>query len=408
MTDTTWGRVDASGTVFVIDEGVEREVGAYPGVPVDEALAYFVRKFDDIAVSINLLERRIATGSPAADIAKGLATIKSTLEAGVGVGDFASLRGRVAVLDEKLVGAKGEADAHREEAKQQALAARSALVVKIEALASSNLSNVNWKSTTAEVDALFEQWQAAQKSGAKVSKEQADEMWKRFRNARATIDRARRTHFATVDSAGKEVKARKEALIAKAQELIEGSQDRSIDSYRALLEQWKAAGRASKKVDDALWAKFKAAGDAIYSKKKESDDAEDASYADNLVVKEAILAEGQALLSMINRDQARALLSALQRRWDAAGKVPRAKVKDVEGGMRKLELAVKKLDDDAWSASNPEKQARQEGLAGAIEAKIAKLEKELATATASKDAKKVAEITEAIATQKSWLAVLPN
>lgn len=408
MTDTQWGRVDASGTVFVTDEGVEREVGAYPDVPAEEALAYFVRKFDDIAVSINLLERRIATGSPAADIAKGLATIKASLAAGIGVGDFASLRARVAVLDEKLAGVKVEADAHREEAKQEALAARTALVAKIEKLASSNLSSVNWKSTSAEVDGLFEQWQAAQKSGAKVAKDQADELWKRFRNARATIDRARRTHFATVDSAGKEVKARKEALIAKAQLLAEGSQERSIDAYRALLEEWKASGRAAKKVDDALWAKFKAAGDAIYSKKKETDDAEDASFADNLVAKEAILVEGQALLTMTNRDQARALLSGLQRRWDAAGKVPRAKVKDVEGSMRKLELAVKKLDDDAWSSSNPEKQARQEGLAGAIEVKIAKLEKELAAATAAKNTAKVSEISEAIATQKSWLAVLPK
>ena len=74
----------------------------------------------------------------------------------------------------------------------------------------------------------------------------------------------------------------------------------------------------------------------------------------------------------------------------------------------KLEQAVKKLEDDAWSSSNPEKQARQEGLAGAIEAKIAKLESELSDATKAKDTKKVAELTEAIATQKSWLGVLAN
>jgi hypothetical protein len=406
MSDNTWGRVDETGKVFVRDTDGEREVGAYPDVPADEALAYFVRKFDDITVSLNLLERRVATGAPAGEIAKGIAGVKKAITDGIGVGDFESLRTRVAALDVKLEGAQEEANEHREEAKKEAIATRTAIVEEIEALASGPLEKLNWKNTSAQVDALFARWQAEQKSSAKLPKDVADDLWKRFRNARATLDRGRRTHFATVETAGKEVKTRKEALIAQAEALVTGSNERSIDAYRALLEEWKKAGRASKKVDDALWSRFKAAGDAVYAKKKEADDAEDASFAENLVAKEAILAEGQVLLTMTNRDEARALLSGLQRRWDAAGKVPRAKVKDVEGGMRKLELAVKKLDDDAWSAADPEKQARQEGLAGAIEAKISKLEAELQAATAAKDSKKAAEITEAIATQKSWLAVL--
>ena len=407
MTENPWGRVDASGTVFVRDGSTEREVGAYPDVPANEALAYFVRKFDDMAVAVNLLERRVATGPSVTDISKGLVSIKATIELGIGVGDFESLRSRVAALETKLDGAKVEADAHREEAKAEALAERVSLVEQIEKISQSNLSNVNWKATTAAVDALFENWQTTQRSGVKVSKEQADELWKRFRNARAVIDRARRAHFATVDSATKEVKQRKEALISQAEALAEGSQDRSLDKYRDLLEQWKKSGRASKKVDDALWNRFKAAGDAIYAKKKEIDDAEDASFADNLVVKEAIIADGQVLLTMTNREEARGLLTGLQKRWDAAGKVPRAKVKETEGAMRKLELAVKKLEDEAWSASDPEKQARQEGLAGAIHLKIEKLQAELVTAKASGDKKKIEQIEQAVATQKSWLDVLP-
>ena len=408
MTDNTWGRVDASGTVYVRDGETEREVGAYPDVTADEALAYFVRKFEDIAVSINILERRLATGAPATDILKGLEAVKASLAAGVGVGDFEALRKRVAALDVKVAGAKDEANAHREEAKAEALKARTEIVEQIEKLASGNLVTLNWKTTSATVDELFEKWQASQRSGPKLPKDQADELWKRFRNARANLDRARRTHFATVDSAAKEVKARKEALIAAAEALVDSSNERSINAYRELLDEWKKSGRASKKVDDALWTRFKAAGDAIYSKKKEVDEAEDASFADNLVAKEAILAEGQALLTMTDREQARALLTGLQKKWDAAGKVPRLKVKDTEGAMRKLEQAVKKLEDDAWSSSDPEKIARQEGLAGAIASKIAKLEAEKASAVASGNKALVAKIDADIATQQSWLAVLPQ
>ncbi len=408
MSETSWGRVDEIGTVYVRDVDGERAVGAYPDAPAEEALSYFARKFDDIAVALNLLERRVATSAPVAEVLKGLASVKKSIDAGIGVGDFEALRKRVAALEIKLEGAKEAAAEVREEAKEAALAARVAIVDSIEKIAQSNLGSVNWKATTAKVDELFAQWQQAQKSSVKVSKEAADELWKRFRTARAAIDRARRAHFATVDSVGKEVKARKEALVVAAEALSSATGEKTINAYRELLEQWKKAGRASKKVDDALWAKFKAAGDALYNAKTEADAAEDASYAGNLVVKEQIIADGQPLLAMSNRDEARALLTSLQKRWDAAGKVPRAKVKDTEAAMRKLEQAVKKLEDEAWSSSNPEKQARQEGLAGAIEAKISKLEAELSEATKAKDAKKIADLTEAITTQKSWLGVLAN
>jgi hypothetical protein len=406
MAEITWGRADATGTVFVRDTDGEREVGAFPDVSADEALAYFVRKFDDLSVSINLLERRVATGSPVQDLVKGLDAVKKTLAAGVGVGDFESLRKRVAALDEKLAGAKDVAEEQRKVARDEAVAKRNELVDEIEQIAASKLETLNWKNTTAKVDSLFEQWQVTQRSSVKIPKDVADELWKRFRNARATIDRARRVHFATVDTASKDVKQRKEKLISAAEELVTSSDERSITKYRELLEEWKKSGRASKKTDDALWAKFKTAGDAIYSAKSEKDAAEDESFAGNLDAKLQILADGAPLLTMTNRDEARALLSGLQKRWDAAGKVPRSKVKDVEAGMRKLELALKKLDDAAWSSSNPERLARQEGLAGAIQEKILKLEKQLSAAEKAKDAAKVAELTSAIDTQKSWLAVI--
>lgn len=406
MTETNWGRVDASGTVFVRDGETERKVGAFPDASADEALSYFVRKFEDIAVSLNLLERRIATGSPIADIVKNVAVVKSSISAGVGVGDFEALRTRLAALESKLDGAKAEAESHREELKAQALQDRIAIVEKIEAIAASDLSRVNWKNTSTEVDALFAQWQTSQRSGAKVNKDQADELWKRFRNARAAVDRARRAHFATADAVAKEVKSRKESLISEAEALQERGGDNAIAMYRELLDSWKKAGRASKKIDDAMWVRFKAAGDALYLKKKEADEAEDASFADNLIAKQAILNDGQTLFTMTDRDSARSLLISLQKRWDAAGKVPRAKVKDLEGAMRKLELAVKKLDDDAWSSSNPDKAARTDSLADAIADKIAKLERELAVATSTGDKTKIASVTEAIDVQKSWLAVL--
>lgn len=408
MTENNWGRADASGNVFVRTADGERQVGAFPDVPAEEALAYFVRKYDDIALNVNLLERRATNPSATADVLKGLAAIRNAIESGVGVGDFDSLSTRVANLESKLAESKTELDEKREEAKREVASARTALVDQIEAIAVSKLENVNWKSTTAEVDALFERWQASQRSGVKISKGVADDLWKRFRNARSTIDRARRAHFATLDAETKTVKIRKEALIAQAEALVSSGGEKSVETYRQLLESWKSAGRASKKVDDVLWSRFKKAGDSLYQAKAKVIAAEDASFGGNLDVKLEILKDGQSLLGMKDRDQARAVLTGLQRRWEAAGKVPRANVKDVEASFRKLELAVKKLDDEAWSSSDPEKVARQTTLSEAIQTKIMKLEAELATATKNGDSTLISRLTSDISTQKSWLDVLPH
>jgi len=86
--------------------------------------------------------------------------------------------------------------------------------------------------------------------------------------------------------------------------------------------------------------------------------------------------------------------------------VPRDKVKVVDDRLRKVEAAVRKLDEDHWQKSNPEKQARSEGLASQLQDAIAKLERELETAKASGDKKKVADAQEALDARKLWLGAI--
>ena len=103
---------------------------------------------------------------------------------------------------------------------------------------------------------------------------------------------------------------------------------------------------------------------------------------------------------------ARNTLISIQRRWDAIGKVPRDQVKPVEERLRKVEAAVRKLDDDHWQKSNPERIARAEGLASQLQDAFAKLEKELDDAKAGGNAKKVKEAQEALDARKAWLKVI--
>jgi hypothetical protein len=395
-----WGRVDENHTVFVREGDGEREVGQFPDGTPEEAIAYFERKYADLAGAITLLEARIARGTAGAEVATTVAKMQEQLVTPAAVGDLASLRARVEKLGGKANELTEKQQAEREAAKQQALAARETIVIEAERLAAQPESSVRWKETSLAFEQLFTDWQTAQRSGPQVPKSAADALWKRFRSARQSFDTARRAHFAQLDASNKEVKQRKESLIEKAEALapkgVEG-----ITSYRRLLDDWKQAGRASRKLDDQLWARFKAAGDVLYAAKAVEAAQTNEEYAANLTAKQALLDEfADAILADSDRSSARKRLTALQLKWDEIGRVPRESVRDTEHRLRAVEDHVKKLEDDHWKKTNPETKARSEGLRGQLEASIAELQDEVAQA---KDPKAKAEAEAKLATQQSWL-----
>lgn len=403
--NTPWGRVDETGTVYVTDRGVERAVGQYPDGTPDEALAYFTRKFVELEGQVRLLEQRAKAGAPASDVAKTVTTLTTALESAAAVGDLESLRARVGALTATVEKLTEEQKAEAAAATEAALAERTAIVEAAEALAAKDPQSVQWKQTSTALDELFARWKDHQTNGPRLPKKAGDDLWKRFRAARTTVENNRRAFFAGLDSEHKEVRARKQELIDKAVALASQG-TAAIPSYRRLLDEWKLAGRAGKKIDDSLWAQFKAAGDALYAAKAEIDARENEEFAGNLAVKLALLDEAAPLLTATDRVQARATLSNIQRKWDAAGKVPRDHIKSVEDRMRQIELAVKKLEEEHWNRSDPEKKARSEGLAAQLEQAIAGLEADLAAATAAKDSKRIAELTEALEARRAWLGAV--
>lgn len=404
-TQEPWGRVDETGTVFVRTADGEREVGQYPDGTPAEALAYFERKFTELAGQVTLLEQRVKRGTPASDVAKTVKSLRGSIADANAVGDLASLEARLDTLVGAVDKLTEQQTAEAKAAVDAALADRAALVAEVEALASQDFSKVQWKHMTASLDALFERWQKQQQDGPRIPKGESNDLWKRFRAARTTIETHRKAFFAELDSAHKDVRIRKQELAEKAEALAPKGAD-GIPAYRALLDDWKVAGRAGKKADDSLWARFKAAGDVLYAAKAQIDARDDVEFAANLEQKLALLAEAEPLLTESDRDAAKEKLLSIQSRWDKVGKVPRDKVKSVEDRMRKVEAAVRKLDEDYWHRNNPEKKARSEGLASQLEESIAKLEKELATAEAEGDAQKIASAKEALDAQKAWLAAL--
>lgn len=403
--EAPWGRVDETGTVYVRERDGERAVGQYPDGTPEEALAYFERKFVELNGQVTLLEQRAKRGAPAADVAKAVASLTATVTSANAVGNLEALHTRLEALGGTVTELTEKQSEEAKAAVQTAIAERTALVVEAETLAAQDPAKAQWKQVTANLDDVFARWQKHQQDGPRLPKNESNELWKRFRTARGTIDLHRKAFFAELDSTHKDARTHKQELVAKAEALVPKGAD-GIGAYRVLLDEWKLAGRAGKKFDDALWARFKTAGDALYSAKSEVDARDSIEFDGNLAQKLELLTEAEPLLTETDRNKARASLLSIQRRWDAIGKVPRDKVKVIEDRLRKVETAVKKLDEDHWQRSNPEKQARSEGLASQLHDAIARLESELAEAQASGDKKKIEQAQEALDARKLWLGAI--
>lgn len=391
--------------MYVREGDAERVVGSFPDGTPEEALAYFTRKFADLEGQVTLLEARIARGTADASAADTVAKLRESLVEPAAVGDIVALRARVEKLGSKTAALSEKQQAEREAARQEAVAQREAIAVEAERLAAQPESSIRWKDTSQAFEQLFTDWQTAQRTGPQIPKAQADALWKRFRSARQSFDGARRAHFAQMDATNKDVKQRKERIIAAAEALaprgIEG-----IPAYRSLLDEWKAAGRASRKLDDQLWARFKAAGDVLYEAKAAEAAQTNEEYAENLTAKQALLDEAEPILQVTEHAAARKQLTAVQLRWDELGRVPREALRDIEGRLRKIEDHVKQLEEEHWRKTNPETKARSEGLRGQLESSIADLTAELDAARSAGNARKVADAEEKLATQQSWLAAL--
>ena len=400
-----FGRVDDDGTVYVRTPDGERAVGSYPDATPAEALAYFARKYDEIGAQVGLFERRLtAADVPVSEVDTGLARLRSAVAEPNVVGDIAALTERVEALAPIAAARRAQVEAARRAARDQARTRRTALVEEAEQIAATAPESMQWRATSQRMKDIFDQWQVDQKSDVRLDRTSQDELWKRFSHARTSFDRKRRQHFAQLDQTQGQAKAAKEKLVEQAQAL-QSSTDwvATATAFKRLMDQWRDCGRASRRDDDALWAKFRAAQDTFFAARSAVSAEQDKEFAANLEVKLALLTQAEALLPVTDLVAAKEALRVIQDRWEAAGKVPRADVDRVERRIRAVEQAVRDTEDARWKSRNPEGQARAQSAVDQLEATIADLTARRDKARAAGDARRDAEAQAAIAARQEWL-----
>lgn len=402
-----WGRVDDEGTVSVREADGWRVVGQYPDGTPAEALAYFQRKFADLAGEVTLLETRHRRGgASASDLRSTAKTLRAKLDGAAAVGDLAALIGRVDALTAELAEASETEAVANKQASEEAVRERTAIVEEAEALAARDPQTVQWKQMTADMAALFDRWQAHQQNGPRLSKSTAQQLWRRFRDARATVDRHRREFFSSLDETHKAAREAKTRLVERAEALAPRGED-GIGAYRDLLDAWKASGRAGRKVDDALWARFKAAGDALYGARIERESADAEASKEKIEQKRVLLEQAAPIVDEKNLATARQKLTAIQRQWDEIGRIfPRDKERALDDELRKIEQSVRTREDADWKRNDPEQKARANDMTRQLTDAIDKLEAELADAEARGDKRAAAQASEALEARRTWLRAL--
>ena len=405
----SFGRVTDEGVVMVRTPDGEREVGTYPDATPDEAIAFFARKYDELAGSARLLLQRVTqTDLSTSSGQQQLAALRSQVADAHVVGDLAALDGVVEQIATALA-VKGQVEGEaRAAAKAQAAEDREKLVAEAEALANTAPERMQWKSATSRMRELLDEWKTAQRSGARLDKDVESALWTRFSHARNGFDKTRRTFFAKLDQEHGSAKAAKTKLVAEAQQLSTSTDwNATAGAFKRLMGEWKKAGRASRSEDDALWAQFKAAQDAFFNAKDAVVAAENEEFEANLKVKEDLLAKAQKVVpadgKVTDVDAAKAALRPIQDAWDAAGKVPRKDMDRIERGMRRIEQAVRDAEQNKWKRTDPEITARARSMVEQLEKGLADVQKQLDKAVAAGNEKKVKELQDALEARSAWL-----
>ena len=393
-----WGRVDPDGTVYVRTADGERVIGSWQAGSPEEALAFFRRKYESLETEVSLLEQRLASTdlSPA----QAQATVERLRKTIVDASALGDLDGLCERLD-KLTGVVGhkreEVKAAREQARRGARDIKERIVDEAEHIAA---EATHWKSSGERMRELLEEWKAAPHAERAVEAA----LWKRLSAARNSFTKRRKAYFASLEEQREDVRVRKERLVDDAESLATSTAwGPTAGTFRDLMRAWKAAGRAGRDVEEELWTRFKAAQDTFFAARAEALSEKESELREHAVAKEELLAQAQALLPITDIRAARSALRGIQEKWEQIGGVPRDSREHLEGGLRKVEEAVRKAEDTQWRRSNPEAIARAEGTVTQLRSAIEQLEQQLAKARDRGDDKAARDAEEAIEARRSWL-----
>ena len=178
-----------------------------------------------------------------------------------------------------------------------------------------------------ELQKLHEQW----KEYGPVAKEYREQIWDRFKAATAVINKKYQAFFEGLKEQQAENLAKKTVLCEKVEEIAQ-REVLSSNQWNAfskeiedVQKEWKLIGFASKKDNQKIYDRFRAACDNFYGRKREFYTEYKDSMNANLEKKVALCEEAEALKTSTEWKKATDQFISLQKQWKEIGAVPRKK-----------------------------------------------------------------------------------
>ena len=160
-----------------------------------------------------------------------------------------------------------------------------------------------------------------------VAKEIREELWTRFKDASAKINKKYQAYFENRKEKEKENEQAKIALCERIEAIdIDALKtfakwDEATKAIIALQEEWKKLGFASRKVNADLFARFRQTCDKFFARKAEFFKAMKEEFAANLEKKIALCEKAEALKDSTDWKKTADKLIALQKEWKTIGPV---------------------------------------------------------------------------------------
>ena len=178
-----------------------------------------------------------------------------------------------------------------------------------------------------ELQKLHEQW----KEYGPVAKEKCEEIWDRFKAATSVINKKYQAHFEGLKAQQEDNLEKKKVLCEKLEEIAEREIKNTADwnqlskEIESLQAEWRTIGFATKKENQKIYDRFRAACDKFFERKREHYTTIKDSMSANLEKKQAIIEQAEALKSSTEWKKTADQLIALQKQWKEIGAVPRKK-----------------------------------------------------------------------------------
>jgi len=185
----------------------------------------------------------------------------------------------------------------------------------------------NYLEAFKELQKLHDLW----KDLGPVAVQFREEIWERFKAASAVINKKYQAHFESLKEEQEKNLAAKTALCEKVeaiaeQEIAESNMWNTLSAeIEKIQEEWRGIGYATRKDNQAIYERFRAACDKFFARKREFYSEFKNGIEENLKKKEELCEKAEALKNSTEWKETTEAFLELQKAWKEIGAVPRKK-----------------------------------------------------------------------------------